>query len=84
LSPVGCSDFLGGGFGPLNGIVFSFIFRLVHQMDLVALVFGVKQVLVQQMDYLVVAGQGVLELVGSPLEEIGQDQKFDRHKSDLE
>jgi len=53
-------------------------------MDLVALVFGVKQVLVQQMDYLVVAGQGVLELVGSPLEEIGQDQKFDRHKSDLE
>jgi hypothetical protein len=62
--------------------VFSFIFR--RQMDLVALVFGVKQVLVQLLDYLVVVGFEVLELVGSPLEGIGRHQKAPRHESDLE
>jgi hypothetical protein len=53
--------------GILNGIVFSFIiFR--HQLDLV---FLVKQVLVQLLDYLETVGLEVLGLVGSPLEEIG-------------
>tara|TARA_R110002051_G_scaffold8597_2_gene35626 strand:- start:325 stop:561 length:237 start_codon:yes stop_codon:yes gene_type:complete len=55
-------------------MVFSFIFR--RQMDLAVLVFGVKQVLVPLLDYLVVVGFEVLELVGSPLEGIGRYQKF--------